>query len=1338
MIKENLQKNKIKIIRNLFILVFMMIGSFMVFPSMARAYVTITAPTTNQYYGIGASVPFSWYSSTTGITLNACFSLYGSGSVGSSDCVSSVRTITNISSTGSSTVSSSGFSTGVAYWIKIWSTTSYDYQGIIYMGTVPTLSNPTATNITVSGATLSATIDSFGVPNFAYTDGICYNTNSTYLGADGYNGSNCSLNQLAEGSGTTSVSRNITGLTANTTYYYRAYATNNGNNLIGYSATASFVALSPQNPITISPTSATYPYSVNLSTSGGNGSGAVTYAVVYASASGCSITGNTLTATSSGYCSVVATKASDGYYAAASSENTNITFNKAPQSTFYFYGQTVTNPNAFAALSTTGGSGTGAVTYAVTTAGAGCSISGNVLSYTSTGSCVVTATKASDVNYLEKTAVATFNINVSSYALIINPSGGNGSGSYGGHTAGNYTSGTSISVTANPSSGSYFTSWSASGSASSCAGSTSTTCSFSLTSGAAVQANYTLYQYTYYFDGNGATGSPSPTSRTLNYGASLSAPTDPTRTGYTFSGWSPSIPATMPLNGGTSYAQWNLIYNTVSTSGSNVTFTPTSRSVGYGSTTTFNVAPASNYHIVSVSGCNGSFSSPTYTTGAITGACTVTAVTAIDTYALSYGTAGNGSTSGSISGTAQGQVSVGAPVTLTAPSASSGSYFAGWSGGLGTCASGTTNPCSFSMPAYGVTVTATYTLYQYTYYFDGNGATGSPSPTSRTLNYGASLSAPTDPTRTGYTFSGWSPSIPATMPLNGGTSYAQWTVVQKYLTVGNDGHGTGGPAGWYNYGTVVTLTASPNAGYYFNYWSGNSDCTDGSVTMTTDVSCTANFAIYQYALTISSSGGNGSGSYGGNTAGNYNYGTSLSVTANPSSGSYFTSWTASGSASSCNGSTSTTCSFSITSNASVQANYTLSQIALTLNTSIGAGSGSYGGSTAGNYNYGTSLSVTANPSAGSYFNSWTASGSASSCNGSTSTTCSFTITSASSLTASYSLYQYTVTFNKNGGETEATPISILTNYNTTVTLPIPPTRTGYAFSSWNTAANGLGSAFTSSTPITGNITVYAIWTDIGITLADYRLYKNTDSTNVGAPMANLNTSGQINPSNDKFRLRFLMKITGTTLPVNGGTFKLQYSPRSGSCDVGFSGESYADVTHLTTIAYFNNFYPEDKIPLTANANDPTHGSDTIVNQSYAETNNFKNSVSAIAGGQYAKWDLSLYEKGTSSYEAYCLRVVNSDGSLLDTYSYIPEVISAYYEQRQGNTGDVEGSATPSGETTGGANRWGGDKVENSGTPGSGSGGGSNGGGVGDLGYLLDIKKIFNNISEFFSRNKLVV
>jgi len=80
----------------------------------------------------------------------------------------------------------------------------------------------------------------------------------------------------------------------------------------------------------------------------------------------------------------------------------------------------------------------------------------------------------------------------------------------------------------------------------------------------------------------------------------------------------------------------------------------------------------------------------------------------------------------------------------------------------------------------------------------------------------------------------------------------------------------------------------------------------------------------------------------------------------------------------------------------------------------------------------------------------------------------------------YTLYfartTYTVTFNSNGGDTEADPISITVPEGKSIGhLPQPPERPGYTFTGWNTQANGRGTPFTESTPVTSDITVYAQW-----------------------------------------------------------------------------------------------------------------------------------------------------------------------------------------------------------------------------------------------------------------------
>jgi len=170
------------------------------------------------------------------------------------------------------------------------------------------------------------------------------------------------------------------------------------------------VAAGVQATLVVNSTSATYPYSLVLTTTGGSGGGAVTYVVnTGGTASGCTNTSGTLTATSAGTCFVTATKAADADYASASSVQTTVTFSLATQATLVVNSTSATYPYSLV-LTTTGGSGTGAVSYAVTAAGsAGCSLTGGgtTLSATSAGTCTVTATKAADASYNAASSTAT-------------------------------------------------------------------------------------------------------------------------------------------------------------------------------------------------------------------------------------------------------------------------------------------------------------------------------------------------------------------------------------------------------------------------------------------------------------------------------------------------------------------------------------------------------------------------------------------------------------------------------------------------------------------------------------------------------------------------------------------------------------------------------------------------------------------------------------------------------------------------------------------------------------------------------------------------------------------
>ncbi len=158
-----------------------------------------------------------------------------------------------------------------------------------------------------------------------------------------------------------------------------------------------------QRTLSVTTASGTFP-GVDLATSGGEGSGAITYAAANGTATGCSIQGNRLVVTRTGTCVVTATKAADSGFLAASSTPRTISIAPGPQEPLSI--TSLTSPfDTPLSLVAQGGSGTGAVTFSVSESDRSvCSITNNTLTFTpvfpQTGSCRVAANKAASDNYV--------------------------------------------------------------------------------------------------------------------------------------------------------------------------------------------------------------------------------------------------------------------------------------------------------------------------------------------------------------------------------------------------------------------------------------------------------------------------------------------------------------------------------------------------------------------------------------------------------------------------------------------------------------------------------------------------------------------------------------------------------------------------------------------------------------------------------------------------------------------------------------------------------------------------------------------------------------------------
>ena len=126
------------------------------------------------------------------------------------------------------------------------------------------------------------------------------------------------------------------------------------------------------------------------------------------------------------------------------------------------------------------------------------------------------------------------------------------------------------------------------------------------------------------------------------------------------------------------------------------------------------------------------------------------------------------------------------------------------------------NEYNFTAPVTkGMTLTAKWTANSYTITFDTNGGSA---VAPITQDYGTAIAAPANPTREGYTFMGWNPVLPATMPAENMTIKAQWSINQYTVTFDTGGGSTVAPI-TQDYGTAITAPADPTrGGYTFIGW----------------------------------------------------------------------------------------------------------------------------------------------------------------------------------------------------------------------------------------------------------------------------------------------------------------------------------------------------------------------------------------------------------------------------------------------------------------------------------------------------------------------------------------
>ena len=114
-----------------------------------------------------------------------------------------------------------------------------------------------------------------------------------------------------------------------------------------------------------------------------------------------------------------------------------------------------------------------------------------------------------------------------------------------------------------------------------------------------------------------------------------------------------------------------------------------------------------------------------------------------------------------------------------------------------------------------LTLTAKWQINRYTITFD---TAGGSEVAPITQDYGTTITPPAAPTRTGYTFAGWDREIPTAMPAEDMTITARWTVNQYTITLKPENGGQDIVIKQ-DYGTAITAPANPTkTGYTFAGW----------------------------------------------------------------------------------------------------------------------------------------------------------------------------------------------------------------------------------------------------------------------------------------------------------------------------------------------------------------------------------------------------------------------------------------------------------------------------------------------------------------------------------------
>ncbi|KQY93617.1 hypothetical protein ASD24_20840 [Paenibacillus sp. Root52] len=333
-------------------------------------------------------------------------------------------------------------------------------------------------------------------------------------------------------------------------------------------------------------------------------------------------------------------------------------------------------------------------------------------------------------------------------------------------------------------------------------------------------AEWIVNQYTVSFNSSGGTA---VADVAVNHGSTLSAPTAPSRMGYTFTGWYTDAGRTQLFNFATAvitgntqlYAGWSINQYSVSFNsggGTAVSDVP----VTYGSTISAPTAPTrTGYRFSSWYSDAAQTQLFDFANTPITTNTQLYAGWNINQYTVSFNS--NGGTA-----IADRQIDYGTLMSEPTAPTLTGYTFGGWYTDVA-------HTQRFEFASMPITVDtqlyASWTLQSYTVTFDVYQG-GHANVPDQTIEYGTLITRPTDPVRTGYTFTNWYADAAHTLPFDfqtiiitdSITLYAGWSTDQYTASFDSNG-GTVVSEQLLDYGNPVQEPQQPSrTGYTFAGW----------------------------------------------------------------------------------------------------------------------------------------------------------------------------------------------------------------------------------------------------------------------------------------------------------------------------------------------------------------------------------------------------------------------------------------------------------------------------------------------------------------------------------------